>query len=427
MLQVHSLKELIFHARSKSPFYKELYEAVPQEMYTLSKLPIINRTRFCTANNYYNNKLLTDPMHSGTVFKSGGTTGYPKYSFFSKVEWETFTMLFGQRLADAGLDSGDRVANLFYAGDLYAAFIFYRDAMDCCARSLLQFPIGGFTPAEEMIKMISEFEINVLLGVPTTMIELADELHRHKEKLFSVEKILYGGEVLFSDQKEYISEVMPNVKMSSIGYGSVDAGHLGYADSSCAPNEHRVFSGSTIMEIVDEETGKIIDEINKPGKLVYTNLTRLLMPIIRYPVGDLGIWKEDAHVKERKFQLIGRTEDGARLNNVTIGRQDLAEILVKYRKELSISNFQLTITHDDTKDRLTIHLATDRDQDELSSYSKEIVSKLYKSHPQLYQLVKRKKIHPIEIVWTSAHKLKRNPRTGKLYLFNDERGLVKSS
>jgi phenylacetate-CoA ligase len=422
MLQVYSLKELIFHARTKSPFYNELYKSLPEETYSLSDLPLINRARFCTANNYYNNKLLTEPMYSGTVFKSGGTTGYPKYSIFSKVEWQTFTALFGSKLAKAGLESGDRVANLFYAGDLYAAFIFYRDAMDNCPRSILQFPIGGFTPPAEMIKMVREFGINVLVGVPTTIVELADELHRKKEVL-AIEKVLYGGEALFHDQKEYIREVLPNVHLSSIGYGSVDAGHLGYADMNCSVNEHRVFSGSSIMEIIDEDTGKVINEKNVPGRLVYTNLTRLLMPIIRYPVGDLGMWTEEPESVDRKFKLMGRTEDGARLGNVTIGRQDIAEVLIKFRRELGISNFQLTITHKETKDLLTINLACDRFNQDVGQYTNSILEEFYKKHPRLHQLVENKKIHPLQIAWIQSHELERNSRTGKLYIFNDKRDL----
>ena len=200
MIEVFSLRELVANARANSPFYNELYRQLPEDTYDLKMLPVINRTRFCTANNYRNNKLLTGPMTSGTVFKSGGTTGYPKFSFFSKGEWESFATIFGEKLEEAGLCRGDRVANLFYAGDLYAAFLFYKDAMERCPQSVLQFPIGGFTSVDEMIYMIREFDINVLVGGPTTMMEISDHVRRRGETL-KVEKILYGGEVMFNDQR----------------------------------------------------------------------------------------------------------------------------------------------------------------------------------------------------------------------------------
>lgn len=421
MTEVFSLKEIIDHARKNSPFYRELYQHLPEHTYGLAKLPIINRSRFCTANNYYNNKLLTGPMISGTVFKSGGTTGYPKFSFFSKIEWESFTTIFGEKLEEAGLESGDKVANLFYAGDLYAAFLFYKEAIERCPQSVLQFPIGGFTSTDETIDMVKEFNINVLVGGPTTMISIADHLKRRNETL-NVAKILFGGEIMFQDQKDYIRETMPGVKLTSIGYGSVDAGHLGYPDDTCGTNEHRMFSRSTIMEIVDDETGEPIEEEKKPGRLIFTNLTRLFMPIIRYPVGDRGMWVEGPDVHDRKFVLLGRAEDGVRLSSVTIGRQDVADVVVKYRRKLGISNFQLRITHEDTKDCLTINLASTKPSNDLQEHSHMLIDDFYARLPRFKELVDDHKVHPLRLQWIDVDALERNPRTGKLIVCNDCRG-----
>ncbi|MFX5046192.1 hypothetical protein ABTC39_20460, partial [Acinetobacter baumannii] len=78
----------------------------------------------------------------------------------------------------------------------------------------------------------------------------------------------------------------PNARIASIGCACVDAGLIGLSTPDCLADEHRVFEPETIVEIIDEATGEPIDEINRSGMLVVTSLTRTLMPLIRYPVGD---------------------------------------------------------------------------------------------------------------------------------------------
>ena len=214
------------------------------------------------------------------------------------------------------------------------------------------------------------------------------------------------------------------MRIGSIGYGSVDAGHLGYADETCGPGEHCIFTRSTIMEILDEETGEVIEETGRPGKLIFTNLTRMFMPIIRYPVGDRGVWAENVGAHDRKMKLLGRAEDGARLGNVTIGRQDVADVVVKYRRLLGISNFQIIIDHVDTKDCLIINFASAKPNCEVEGYSDAIVEDFYVAKPGFKQMVDEKRIHPIVIKWIAVDDLERNPRTGKLRIFNDRRSEV---
>ena len=56
-----------------------------------------------------------------------------------------------------------------------------------------------------------------------------------------INRLLFGGESLYPDQRAILLSAFPNARAASIGYASVDAGLLGYADSACGPDEHRVF------------------------------------------------------------------------------------------------------------------------------------------------------------------------------------------
>ena len=244
--------ETIFSiARSLSPFYKELYKNVAEDDWKITDLPAVDQKLFWEHNTVDNNRLLTGEMEDGIIFKSGGTTGKPKFSVYSREEWETMTATFGYHLADAGLERADRIANLFYAGELYSSFLFLHDSLSRCPVDVMIFPISGAAPVEFMAKELQDFGINTLLGVPTQLINLTEYIKKEKIKGLRIEKVYFGGETMYEDQRELMKIVFPGIKIYSVGYASVDGGLLGYIDHDCGFNEHRVFDGYNMIEIVD--------------------------------------------------------------------------------------------------------------------------------------------------------------------------------
>lgn len=401
-----SLEEVVRKAASHSPFYKELYKDIDSASFSLEDLPIVDQSNFWLANTFKDNKLLTGPIEDGVIFKSGGTTGNPKFSIFTKDEWQTFTKLFGEGMDKCCLKKGDRVGNLFYSGDLYASFLFITKAIENSETSVSQFPMTGGMALLDIIHAVEEYNVNVLAGVPTTFISMAEILLEQKRTL-PLERVLYGGEALYPEQEEILKRVFPKAEFMSIGYASVDGGHLGYIDSECAHGEHKVFDGS-LMEIVDD-LGDPIHENGKVGKLIYTNLARTLMPIIRYPVGDLAKW-----VGPNKFLLLGRSDEGARIGPVTVNRDDLVEVFRSLDVFDKISNFQMIITRADTKDTLTILYTSTVD-------IQKLVNGFYAERKMYKEAVDLGHVNDIEFKRVGEDELEHNARTGKLKLVIDRR------
>ncbi|MCB0368956.1 MAG: hypothetical protein KDD45_05750, partial [Bdellovibrionales bacterium] len=138
-MRVYSLEELINIAKEKSPFYKKLYKNISAP-YELEKIPLMDSHEFWASNSINQNQILTEAQSDGIVFKSGGTTGNPKFSFFTLEEWELFTQAFGEGMRKGGLKKGDKIANLFYAGDLYASFLFIMKSIEHSYASVTHFP-----------------------------------------------------------------------------------------------------------------------------------------------------------------------------------------------------------------------------------------------------------------------------------------------
>ncbi|MBT5092838.1 MAG: phenylacetate--CoA ligase family protein, partial [Halobacteriovoraceae bacterium] len=103
MITSYSIDEIIEYASTNSPFYRELYSGVSKPK--LRNLPVLDQAPFWKALG--DDKLLTANSRDGVVFKSGGTTGNPKHSYFNREEWESFCHIFGTGMSD-NLREGDR-------------------------------------------------------------------------------------------------------------------------------------------------------------------------------------------------------------------------------------------------------------------------------------------------------------------------------
>lgn len=413
--------ELVRFARQNSSFYGELYKEVPENCEDLALYPIVNQKTFWQANKDGGKGLLTGPHQSGIVFKSGGTSGNPKYSYFTAQEWNDFTSVSGRGFQHNGVKPGDRIANLFYAGELYASFIYITEVMQHADIGVC-FPISGQTGVKECVELMNKSHINVMAGVPTTIMNISGYLQKHSETRPDIELILFGGESMYPDQLEAIGSCFPNARVHSILYASVDGGELGYFDAStCKNGEHRTFDESTILEIIDEVTGAAITQENVPGKLLVTNLNRRLMPLIRYPVGDLAVWCEPEGVANRKFRLQGRSEEGARIGPATLYVQDLISVFDHFAKDVHILSFQMCISHEQQKDRIVIKAVPQQRPQDPRTLATTIIDHLYSERSMFKDLLEKDIIHPLDLQWSSLDELESNPRTGKTKRVLDRR------
>ncbi|MCK9537920.1 phenylacetate--CoA ligase family protein [Dokdonella sp.] len=420
MITSYSLDTLVATARQLSPFYRELYAGLPERP-ALTQLPIVDQKAFWAANTVQGNRLLTGPMTDGIVFKSGGTTGEPKFSVYSRTEWLAFTGAFGMGLDAGGLRHGDRVANLFYAGELYSSFIFIMRSLDQAHAGNLQFPLSGRAPAEQVAQVIADFAVDTLAGAPTTLLNLAAHYIDAGRTAPGLRRLLFGGESLYADQRAILERAFPNAATGSVGYASVDAGLLGYADASCAPDEHRAFSRYTLVEILDDTTGEPIVEAGRVGRVVVTNLTRLLMPIIRYPAGDMACWVEPEGTPERRFRLMGRSEEGARVGPASLYVEDVRQVLAAFRERLGAVDFQMLVEHVESRDRLTLRLASEVPDAQQPALTSALVAALLAARPMLADLLEQGMIDAPRIEWVPLGGLEFNARSGKLKRVIDRR------
>ena len=418
-MQKWTLREIVEHAKTNSPYYSELYKNT--KSFELTDLPIIDQAKFWKA------EVLTSKDPDGIVFKSGGSTGAAKYSYFTNLEWESFCESFGLGLAQGILESGDRIANLFYAGDLYASFLFIKDSLQFIPvekMKLSVFPIAGQTDHIQILKTLDEFKINTIVGVPSAILTLLEKYSSNKSKYpnLKIEKLLFGGEALYDDQRKALMVIFPEVQISSIGCASVDGGLIGLSSKDCLDGEHRVFDGAHLIEIVDPDTHEVIHEKNRIGKILLTNLSRKLMPIIRYPAGDLAMWLEHENSSNRKFKLQGRSEEAARLGTLSVYFEDTREMVMKALNDCHGIQFQMQLSHFEHKDELTMRISGN-DLGKIEKSKDRVLDAFLKEKTGYQDLLKLSLVHSLKILVVPQDQLEVNTRTGKLKRIIDSRFL----
>ncbi|MCX8110835.1 MAG: hypothetical protein N3D15_06265 [Syntrophorhabdaceae bacterium] len=416
------LKSHLTFVLDNSRYYRELWYKVwkkGEDFPGLQRLPLTEQTGFWNANTPLDNTLLTGSHEHGVVFKSGGTTGAPKFSYFSVDDWRNFCKVFGNGMVRGGLSRGEKVANIFYGGQLYASLLFITKCLEEAGVGI-NYPIAGFAPTDEIIDALILFKIDTIAGVPTTIVNLFNHLKNVPKEKLNVKKILYGGEAMYQDQVDFIKGIIPHCHVQSIGIAGVDYGEMGWVSKDCKIGEFHCYDESTILEIIDD-SGNVIDTPNIEGNLYITNLRRRLMPIIRYPVGDRGMWIDEPTTSNRRYRLLGRSEVGARVGPMTLYIQDIRRILEGFKDETGYINFQLIIDHVDKKDRCTLMIAVPLPKEIPAGLSDKITNAIYQERHMFPDLIKGDIVHPLIIEWTTSEGLATNKRTGKLIHLIDKR------
>ncbi len=405
--------EALLEALRRTEFYRPLLlrtSGTARER--LLQLPLLDRETFYRVSPPASNDILSGPLTNAYVYASGGTTGEPKFTFYANDEYRAATDVLALIYQAAGISTQDVVGNLFLAGNLWTSFNVSNRALENIG--CLNLPIGGASDYGNIIKYLKTFSATAVVGLPSIIVKLAEEVRARHERL-SLKTILYGGEHLRAPTVAFLREQLGCELVRSAGYACVDTGPIGYQCLHLEGTLHHVLTGYQLLEIIDTATGEPCG-FGQPGEIVSTNLERRLMPVVRYRTGDLGRWVEmktcACGFEGRTFELLGRCDDQLVIGGINLLPADVAPGLSR----LPVSpNFQIIGRLCDGREQLTIRLEAETELPE-SQVRQALVEGSYKLEEAL-----REGWLALRIEWYKPGKLPRNARTGKLKVVIDER------
>lgn len=410
------LQSLLVTAADTSPFYRERIDNPSiSEITDIERFPILTKDEVVAATPPASNSILTRQFSDASVYRSGGTTGNPKFTIYSNQEFEAFSQIFVRTYHAAGLRATDRVANLFFAGDLYASFIFVHKLITVLG--CLNFPIAGSTPVGQVADYVHQFAINAALGPTSYLIALARAIAetKPKESDMPMQKMLYAGEPMQPNDEELIRNLLgPETLVRSAGYGCVDLGLIAYQCLSQTGSIHHILFDHVYVEIVDPETNRVLED-GQIGNIVVTSLDKKMMPFIRLDMGDRGRklknWCSCGRTGQL-LELLGRNDDIVRVGSFTnVCYGDLVRVISAH-KPLT-SNIQLVKDRDGAVTRLTIKVEVERDHRKPDESEQFIYDQIWCLYPSIQAEIRRGAVD-IKPEIVPLDSLERIPRTGKV-------------
>lgn len=410
--KTRKLKNLLDIARGRSVYYASVIpeDLVMEGARDIEKLPRLDAETLRRNTPPAGVDLLTGPLEGAYIFASGGSTGAPKFSFFSKDEWEEITDILAAIYQKAGITRGDTVANLFMAGNLWTSFLAASEALE--KLGCIKLPIAGNVDPESILSYLEMFQPTAFLGLPSLLVRLAELVEERKLPL-RVRTILYGGEAMSREARLYLEEVLGATTVASAGYASVDAGPVGYQTLDLPVGHHHLLYDYQFIEFLDPESGLPVQD-GEVGEITVTCLRRRLMPLIRYRTGDLGRWVDSARWI---FELKGRIGDRIRIGSADLYPADVARTLDQLDGVGHI--FQLVISKQGPKDHLQVRVERSSRGERVSAEAVKEV--LLGALSELEEAFRMGWLGGLEVELVSQGTLEGVTRTGKIKSVVDKR------
>jgi phenylacetate-coenzyme A ligase PaaK-like adenylate-forming protein/acyl-CoA reductase-like NAD-dependent aldehyde dehydrogenase len=358
---------------------------------------------------------LVEERHAQLYFKSGGSSGAPKLSVFTYDDYHAQMRAGAEGLYAAGLDPlKDRSMNLFFSGNLYGGFLSVFSVLE--ELKAVHFPMTAQTDLAMVAESIVSNRVNVVLGMPSYVVQLFEQQKNVLGRYRNVDKIFYGGEHFNEAQRRYLRDAFGVKLIRSIGYGSVDAGPLGYQCRFCEGAEHHLHQRLQYLEILDLEKDAPVSGENA-GRLVFTSRARRGQKLDRYDLGDVGHWIARPCGCGRaapRFRLLGRSGDVFRIGSFFLNYRKFVAILGERLGHAGA--VQLVLDHADLKERITVRLSREAGTDPARARAA-----LLEGDKDLDEAVTHDGLLLLDVVDVASDALEKTRGSGKLVRIADRR------
>jgi len=355
---------------------------------------------------------------SDLFFNSGGSSGEPKISVFTYEDYHRQMDLAAEGLFAAGLDpKNDLAMNLFFAGGLYGGFLSFFTILE--KLQCRHFPMGAYPDHQFVAETVIRNNVNVLLGMPSYILQLYQSQESLLKKNLCVKKIFYGGEHFSETQKSFFHDRFGIELLKSASYGSVDAGPLGFQCQHCEGSIHHLHHRLHDLEIIDLEKDQPV-ALGEAGRLLFTSKVRKGQKIERYEIGDIGRWVPEVcncGRSQPRFELLGRTGDVFRIGATFLSYQSLLKSFAEKIKYSGAFQMHLQAASGFAKEKIIFNF----DAKEISSSEKSQLEKSFLTVREFKEAVVDDQTLEFEIHFIELSQFEKSKGSGKIRNVIDHR------
>lgn len=372
-LQNRRLQGLVKYAKRHSPYFRNLYNGIDGDCFSLADLPPTNKVELMSSfNDWMTDAAVTydivrnfmkDPDNIGRklhgkylIHTTSGSTGNPSIVLTDSTVFNASAAISVLRAFAHKSDLQEYIKRGKKTAGLYAVNGFYlaSGSMKYNQRRMPwrknQLAVDILAPINEIVQALNEFQ-PAMLGSYPSMLELLIPEQKAGRLHISPVLIMPAGEFLREDlRKELESTFHCNVQTS---YSCTEAGIIA---CECEHGRLHINEDWCIVEAVDESNQPV--PYGMPGKkALITNLANYAQPFIRYELNDRITVHDEACECGKTFRWLeieGRTDEILEFKNgVRIAPMALFALLKKIDE---IKRYQI-IQHDG--DKLEVRLVSE--------------------------------------------------------------------
>ncbi len=286
-LQLSKLCQLLTHAQTHVPYYRELFEEIGFKAENMRSITDLTRISFLDKSKIRANTeaLKSEISQDLASFNTGGSSGEPLIFYIGKKRVSHDVAAKWRATRWWGVDIGDPEIVVWGSTielDVQDNIRIFRDWL---FRTKL---LPAFEMTEQkldsFLEQIRTRRPKMLFGYPSALSHVAryaETQHLRVDDL-GIQVAFVTSERLYDEQRQQISKTF-GCRVAN-GYGGRDAGFIAH---ECPKGGMHITAEDIIVEIVDTQ-GKSLPR-GMAGEIVITHLATKDFPFIRYRTGDIGV------------------------------------------------------------------------------------------------------------------------------------------
>ncbi|WP_028321334.1 phenylacetate--CoA ligase family protein [Desulfatiglans anilini] len=338
-LQLKKFKRIFAWTYDHSRFHRALYDQAgvrPEDIRTFEDIRAVPKVEKSMMRDIqrkdpfpYGDALCV-PLEEVTEFRqTSGTTGQPVYQPDTWQDWEWWAECWACILWAQGYRPSDRVF-LPFGYNIFVAFWAGHYAAEKIGCEVVP---GGVLDTKARILKMQELRATAMMATPTYVLGMADTARKMgiDPAALSIRRITCAGEpgAGIPSTKKRMQDAWGAKVFDHAGATEIGAWSFECAEQ---PFGMHVNEGMFLVEIEDIETGEIIEEPGRRGKMVITAFDRQAQPCVRFDSKDVIEWDSEPCRCGRTFRLIkggvvGRADDITKVKGVLLAPSAIEEVV----------------------------------------------------------------------------------------------------
>lgn len=365
-LQNERLIKLVERLYKQVPFYKRQFDEAglkPSDIKRVEDLHKIPITKKTDLRDNYPFDMFAVPMNEVVrIHASSGTTGRPTVVGYNRHDLEIFDEVVARSLVCGGAKREMKLHNAYGYGLFTGGLGMHGGATKL---GMAVIPVsGGMT--DRQLMLIQDFKPEVICCTPSYAQTLGEEMQKRgiSHDDINLKYAILGAEPWTEAIRSQVEKLL-NVNATNIyGLSEIMGPGVSQEDYEEKGTGSYIWEDHFYPEILDKDTGEPLP-YGKEGVLVFTTLTKQVLPILRYWTNDICSIDYDPGAKRTHIKMSsikGRSDDMLIIRGVNLFHTQVEALLENFDKLAPC--YQLIVSREGTMDRIKLDVEVTKELSE---------------------------------------------------------------